>query len=332
MILVTGGAGFIGSHMAKLLRRRALEHAVLDNLSAGHRSACKGSPLVEADIESPADLRSALEHRRFRSVIHFAARINVGESMSSPLPYYQTNLLGSVNLIETAVRAGVRSFVFSSTAAVYGTPKRTPIPESAIRRPINVYGETKLAVEQLLRSVSRAHGLRVACLRYFNAAGADPEGELGEDHRPETHLIPLAIDAALGRREPLVVFGDDYDTPDGTCIRDYVHVSDLCEAHLLALEALETAEPGYFCTYNVGTGTGHSVREVLDAVGEVVGVPVPHSVGSRRAGDPPALVADSTRIRSELRWTPVYSDLRTMVAHAFAWRKEHPEGYDDGSV
>ncbi|MEW5885072.1 MAG: UDP-glucose 4-epimerase GalE, partial [Armatimonadota bacterium] len=291
--------------------------------------ACVGSPMVEADVEDPGALRSLFQRHAFRAVIHFAARINVGESMTAPLPYYRTNLFGSANLIEAAVEAGVRSFVFSSTAAVYGTPKRTPIRETAPVRPINVYGETKLSVERLLQSVSRSHGLRAACLRYFNAAGADPDGELGEDHRPETHLIPLAIDAALGRREPLTVFGDDYDTPDGTCIRDYVHVSDLCDAHLLALQALDAAEPGYFRAYNVGTGIGHSVREVLDTVSEVAGVPVPHTVGARRPGDPPVLVASNDRIRSELGWQPRHADLRAMVAHALAWRKGHPDGYGE---
>lgn len=331
MILVTGGAGFIGSHMAKLLRCQGLEHVVLDNLFAGHRAACAGSPLVEVNIEDSNDLHAVFDSHRFTAIIHFAARINVGESMTDPLAYYRTNLLGATNLIEAAVREGVRSFVFSSTAAVYGTPKRTPIREIDRRHPINVYGETKLAVERLLRSVSLAHGLRVACLRYFNAAGADPDGELGEDHRPETHLIPLAIDAALGRREPLTVFGDDYDTPDGTCIRDYVHVSDLCAAHLLALQALEASEKGHFRAYNVGTGVGHSVREVLNAVGEVAGVPVPHSIGMRRPGDPPVLVASNDRIRAELGWQPRYTDLRAMVAHALAWRQKHPQGYGECS-
>lgn len=327
MIVVTGGAGFIGSHMAKLLRLRGLGHVILDNLSGGHRAACGGSTLLAADVESREEVRSVFRRLEVSAVIHFAARINVGESMAAPLPYYRTNLIGATNLIEAAVDAGVRSFVFSSTAAVYGTPKRTPIRESAPKRPINVYGETKLAVERLLRSVARAHGLRVACLRYFNAAGADPDGELGEDHRPETHLIPLAIDAALGRREPLTVFGDDYDTPDGTCIRDYVHVSDLCDAHLLALEALNASQPGFFGAYNVGTGVGHSVREVLDSVAEVVGAEVPHVVGARRTGDPPVLVASNERIVEELGWRPRFGDLRVMVSHALAWRRRHPNGY-----
>jgi len=329
MILVTGGAGFIGSHMAKLLRLRGLEHVVLDNLSGGHRDACGGSTLVEGDVESREEMRSLFQRIQASAVIHFAARINVGESMTAPLPYYRTNLIGSANLVEAAIKAGVRSFVFSSTAAVYGTPKRTPIRETASKRPINVYGETKLSVERMLQSVSRAHGLRVACLRYFNAAGADPDGELGEDHRPETHLIPLAIDAALGRREPLTVFGDDYDTPDGTCIRDYVHVGDLCDAHLLALDALNAADGGHFRAYNVGTGVGHSVREVLDTVGEVVGAEVPHAVGARRAGDPPVLVASNERIVQELGWRPQFGDLRAMVSHALAWRSRHPDGYGE---
>jgi UDP-glucose 4-epimerase len=327
MILVTGGAGFIGSHMAKLLRLRGLEHIVLDNLSGGHRAACSGSTLVEADIESREETRALFRRHEVTAVIHFAARINVGESMTAPLPYYRTNLCGSANLIEEAIESGVRSFVFSSTAAVYGSPRSTPISEAARKRPVNVYGETKLAVERLLRSVARAHGLRVACLRYFNAAGADPEGELGEDHRPETHLIPLAIDAALGRRDLLTVFGNDYDTPDGTCIRDYVHVNDLCDAHLLALEALDASRPGVFRAYNVGTGVGHSVREVLDAVAEVVGKPVPHAVGARRPGDPPILVASNERVTQELGWRPRFGDLRVMVSHALAWRLAHPQGY-----
>lgn len=327
MILVTGGAGFIGSHMAKRLRQAGIEHLVVDNLSAGYRSAVGESRFEKLDLEDPGAVDDLFSRHEIEGVIHFAARINVGESMSQPGRYYRTNIATTANLVEAMARHGTSRLVFSSTAAVYGAPEEVPIPETAPARPINVYGETKVAAEQLLRRAADAHGLRVVALRYFNAAGADPEGELGEAHEPETHLIPLTIDAALERRAALSVFGNDYPTPDGTCIRDYIHVWDLCEAHLLALEALERAEGGTFAAYNVGTGSGYSVLEVIRAVEEVTQRSVPWEFGPRREGDPPVLVAQNEAIREDLAWAPLRSDLETMVEDAYRWRKAHPDGY-----
>ncbi|GIV03177.1 MAG: UDP-glucose 4-epimerase GalE [Fimbriimonadales bacterium] len=327
MILVTGGAGFIGSHMAKRLRQAGIEHLVVDNLSAGYRSAAGESRFEKLDLEDPGAVDDLFSRHEIEGVIHFAARINVGESMSQPGRYYRTNIATTANLVEAMARHGTSRLVFSSTAAVYGAPEEVPIPETAPARPINVYGETKVAAEQLLRRAADAHGLRVVALRYFNAAGADPEGELGEAHEPETHLIPLTIDAALERRAALSVFGNDYPTPDGTCIRDYIHVWDLCEAHLLALEALERAEGGTFAAYNVGTGSGYSVLEVIRAVEEVTQRSVPWEFGPRREGDPPVLVAQNEAIREDLAWAPLRSDLETMVEDAYRWRKAHPDGY-----
>jgi len=327
VILVTGGAGFIGSHMAKRLREAGLDHLVADDLSAGHEAAVDRSPLERVNLEDPSAVQDLFGRYSFQAVVHFAARINVGESGSDPARYYRTNIGTTANLVEAMARHGVRRFVFSSTAAVYGVPEVTPIPENAPIQPINVYGETKATAERLLRRAADAHGLRVVALRYFNAAGCDPAGELGEAHNPETHLIPLAIDACLGRRPKLTVFGHDYPTPDGTCIRDYIHVWDLCEAHLEALSALERLEDGSMVAYNVGTGSGYSVLEVIRAVEEVAGAPVPHAFGPRRSGDPPVLVAETAAIQRDLGWSPRRSDLRTMVHDAFRWRQAHPNGY-----
>lgn len=325
--LVTGGAGYVGSHVALALVERGDRVVVLDNLRQGHRAAVpEGAELVVADLADRRAVAEVFAAHRFDAVLHFAALSLVGESMREPLRYCAENTANSLWLAEAAVQAGVRKFVLSSTAALFGEPERIPIAEEAPVRPGSAYGESKLMVERGLAWADRVHGLRSACLRYFNAAGADPEGRLGEDHRPETHLIPLAIDAALGRTPPLTVFGEDYPTPDGTCIRDYVHVTDLADAHLRVLERLEH---GGSCHYNLGNGAGHSVREVIAAVERVGGRKVPHVIGPRRPGDPPVLVASSERLRRETGWAPRFAALDDIVRTAWAWRERHPEGYAD---
>ena len=324
--LVTGGAGYVGSHVALALVERGDHVVVLDNLRQGHRAAVpEGAELVVADLADRRAVAEVFAAHRFDAVLHFAALSLVGESMREPLRYCAENTANSLWLAEAAIQAGVRKFVLSSTAALFGEPDRIPIDEEAPVRPGSAYGESKLMVERGLFWADRVHGLRSACLRYFNAAGADPEGRLGEDHRPETHLVPLAIDAALGRTPPLTVFGDDYPTPDGTCIRDYVHVTDLADAHLRVLERLEHGS----CRYNLGNGAGHSVREVIAAVERVGGRKVPHVIGPRRPGDPPVLVASSERLRRETGWTPRFAALDDIVRTAWAWRERHPQGYGE---
>ncbi len=325
--LVTGGAGFVGSHAVLALLDRGAEVVVLDNLSQGHRAAVpSGATLVEADLADTARVAEVFATWRFDAVLHFAALSLVGASMKAPLHYLAENVGHSLRLAEAAVAAGCLRFVLSSTAALFGEPERVPIDETAAIAPTNPYGDSKRMVEEGLAWADRIHGLRFAALRYFNAAGSDPAGRAGEDHDPETHLVPLAIDAALGRRPALTVFGADYPTPDGTCIRDYVHVTDLAQAHLAALARLETHGS---CRYNVGSGSGHSVREVLAAVERVAGRPVPHTLGPRRPGDPARLVAASARLRAETGWSPQYGSLDEIVRTAWAWRQAHPEGYDD---
>ncbi len=324
--LVTGGAGYVGSHVALALAERGDDVVVLDDLRQGHRAAVPpGAELVVADLADRRAVAEVFARHRFEAVLHFAALSLVGESMREPLRYCAENTANSLWLADAAIRAGVRKFVLSSTAALFGEPDRIPIDEDAPLRPGSAYGESKLMVERGLAWADQVHGLRSASLRYFNAAGADPKGRLGEDHEPETHLIPLAIDAALGRRPPLTVFGDDYPTPDGTCIRDYVHVTDLADAHLRVLDRLEQGS----CRYNLGNGAGHSVKEVIAAVERVGGRKVPHGIGPRRPGDPPALVASSARLRSDTGWTPRSAALDDIVRTAWAWRERHPQGYGD---
>lgn len=319
--LVTGGAGFVGSHCVALLVQAGAQVVVLDNLRQGHREAVpEGAQLVEGDV---AEAETLLAHGRWDGVLHFAALSLVGESMQDPLRYMIENAAGGYRLIQACIRHGVPKFVLSSTANLFGTPDRVPITEEARIAPGSPYGESKLAIERALRWADEVHDLRFACLRYFNAAGADPEGVLGEDHDPETHLIPLAIDAALDRRPSLTVFGTDYPTRDGTAIRDYVHVSDLGAAHLLSLHQLDHGS----VIYNLGSGEGHSVREVIASVERVLGRRVPHELGERRAGDPAVLVASSERIRRETGWTPAYPKLDDMVRTAAEWRLKHPDGY-----
>jgi UDP-arabinose 4-epimerase len=322
-ILIVGGAGYIGSHTAKLVAASGRRPVVFDNLVYGHREAVKWGPLVEGDLADPAAIRRALSENEVEAVIHFAAYAYVGESMTDPGKYFRNNVAGTINLLDAMVAAGVRDLVFSSTCATYGEPREIPISESHPQDPVNAYGETKLTVERMLRWYGQAHGLRYAALRYFNAAGADPDDDIGEDHSPETHLIPLAIAAAHGRGEPLSIFGTDYPTPDGTAVRDYIHVLDLGEAHLLALAALaQRATSTGQATglhLNLGTGRGSSVREVITAVEKATGRKVPVREVGRRAGDPPVLVADARQARTQLGWKPRYPELDTIVAHAARW-------------
>jgi len=325
-VLVTGGAGYIGSHAAKALARAGYRVVVYDNLVAGHRKATAFGDFVEGDIADTAMLRDTLRRHAVDAVMHFAAFLDVGESVRDPARYYRNNLVGALSVLEAMTAAGVERLVFSSTCATYGEPIETPIAETHPQRPINSYGETKLAVERALPHFERAYGLQAVALRYFNAAGADPDGEIGEDHSPEIHLIPRAIEAVRGG-PGLQVFGDDYPTPDGTCLRDYIHVSDLSDAHVLALEALvETRKSG---AYNLGTGHPHSVKEVIAAVETVTGKKVPWTLGPRREGDPAVLYAAPDKARAELHWTPKLPRLEQIVETAWAWHRDHPHGYGD---
>jgi len=315
-ILVTGGAGYIGSHTTLQLLDAGYDVVVVDNLSRGHREVVDPARLREIDVLDTEGLVRVMQEKPCDAVIHFAAYIAVGESMQVPEVYFKNNTAGSLSLLTAMLRVGVGKIVFSSTAAVYGMPEHVPIPESEPRAPVNAYGETKVMVERLLEWFDQIHGMRSVCLRYFNASGADPNGRAGEDHEPETHLIPLMF-RAIQTAKPITLFGDDYATPDGTCIRDYIHVTDLAQAHIAAVEAL--CAGGESKKYNVGTGHGYSVKEVLSAVEKVTGRKVPFAMGPRREGDPPTLVADSTRLQQELGWKPQYSDLHRIVETAWAW-------------
>ena len=324
-VVVTGGAGYIGSHAVRALVHAGHAVAVLDDLSAGHEeSVPAGVPLVRAAIHDVDAVRRLLVDHRADAVMHFAAWLAVGESVQKPLDYYQNNVVGTLGVLEAMRAAAVRRFVFSSTCAVYGEPSQVPIIESLAKQPINAYGETKLTIERALPHLEQAYGLKWMALRYFNAAGAHPDGTIGEDHDPEIHLIPLAIRAATGGT-PLKVFGEDYPTPDGTCQRDYIHVCDLAEAHLCALAALEHGAPS--AAYNIGTGTPQSVRTVIETVSRVVGAPVAWTAAPRRPGDPAMLYAASDQAQRELQWTPRYADLEVIVRHAWQWHSTHPTGY-----
>lgn len=296
-----------------------------DNFVAGHRSAVKDAALVEGDIRDTSRVRDAIRRHEVTAVMHFAAFASVGDSVRDPLTYYRNNVEGTLSVLGAMAAESVRHFVFSSTAAVYGEPLEVPITEAHATRPINPYGETKLAIERALPHLERAHGISTTCLRYFNAAGADPDGELGEDHRPEQHLIPRALGAVLGG-EPLMVFGNDYPTPDGTCLRDYVHVADLADAHVLALSMLEETRKS--ATYNLGNGRPFSVAEVISTVQAVTGRPVPWHLAPRRDGDPAVLYASSEKIKAELRWHPRLPALATIVETAWRWQRAHPHGYE----
>jgi UDP-glucose-4-epimerase GalE len=321
-LLVTGGAGYIGSHALRALRRAGHTVVIYDNLSTGHAFLTDGAPLVEGDVcDSDALAELFARHGPFDGVLHFAARLSVPESVAEPLRYYRNNVTGSATLLEAALAHGVRAFVLSSTAAVYGHPETQPISEAAPCEPVNPYGASKWMVETMLADLERSHDLRWAALRYFNAAGADPDGGLGECHEPETHLIPVALEAAAGLRPALSLYGTDYPTPDGTCVRDYVHVTDLASAHVLAVERLIAGET---CgARNLGTGRGQSNREILAAIERVTGQAVPLEESPRRPGDPPELVADATRFRHETGWTPQHSDLDTILSTAWTWLRHH---------
>jgi len=322
-ILVTGGAGYIGSVVAEGLLSQGYDVTVLDNLSHGDRAAVpQGAFFVTADVGDRLALDQAFQAGHFDAVMHFAAWIEAGESMQVPERYFRNNSANTLTLLEAVLAHKIPRFVFSSTAALYGTPERSPIEETDALRPVNAYGESKLLVEQMLAWFHKIHGLRYASLRYFNAAGA--AGSRGENHRPETHLIPIALEVALGKRSELAIYGDDYPTADGTCVRDYIHVSDLASAHLLALEALKKKDR---LIYNLGNGRGFSVMEVIESARRVTGHSIPARKSPRRPGDPPVLVAGAHKIRDELRWSPKHSDLDDIVRSAWEWRRAHPNGY-----
>jgi len=318
-ILVTGGAGYIGSHTCKALAAEGLRPVVVDNFSYGHEWACKWGPVERGDIRDGAFLDGVFERWKPDAVIHFAGLIQVGESVRKPALYYENNVVGTLTLLDRMLANGVDRIVFSSTCAIFGLPERTPLDEDLPIAPINSYAASKAVVEQILRDYATAYGLRAAALRYFNAAGADPGGQLGEAHEPETHLIPLAIDAALGKRPPLAIFGTDYPTADGTCIRDYIHVDDLADAHIKALRLLDRQEG--FDRFNLGNGAGYSVREVIAAVERVSGRPVPHTLSARRPGDSTSLVADSRKARRILGWQPGTPSLEDIVRTAWNWHR-----------
>lgn len=325
-VLVTGGAGYIGSHAVAALLEQGEQVVVVDNLSQGHREAVLGGKLYVGDLRDETFMARVFSECEIEGVIHFAAHSLVGESMQDPGKYYHNNVYGTLMLLEQMKRAGVSRIVFSSTAATYGEPERVPIDEYDRTLPTNAYGETKLAMERMIRWFDTAHGIRSVSLRYFNAAGAHESGQIGEDHRPETHLIPLVLQVALGQRDAISVFGDDYPTADGTCIRDYIHVSDLADAHVLALQRLRAG--GESAVYNLGSGNGYSVREVIDVAREVTGHPIPVKQEARRAGDPAVLVASSQRAREELGWQPQREQLKSIIASAWQWHKSHPNGYE----
>jgi UDP-glucose-4-epimerase GalE len=323
-VLVAGGAGYIGSHTVRHLLAGGHDVTVYDNLQFGHRQAVPAERLVVGDLGDIHRLDYLLRARRIEAVIHFAAFAYVGESVTNPARYYTNNLLYSLHLLERCRRNGVEKFVFSSTCATYGVPDKVPITETQPQRPVNPYGNTKLAFERALADYAAAYPFGSCALRYFNAAGAAADTSLGEDHTPETHLIPLVIRAALGKIPHVTIFGTDYPTPDGTCVRDYVHVEDLASAHVLALGTLA---PGTARAYNIGTGRGYSVREVIRTVEEVTGFQVPTKEGPRRSGDPPELVADACKIRTELGWAPKYANLKTIIETAWRWHRSHPTGF-----
>lgn len=325
-ILVVGGAGYIGSHAVRALLRAGHDVRVFDNLEYGHAQAVPEGFLTVGDLADRGAIERLLRDSAIDAVMHFAAYTSVPESVSDPARYYQNNIVGSLNLLEAMRAAGVGRVVFSSTAAVYGIPDSVPIVETSPVAPINPYGFTKLAIEHALADYASAFGLGYAALRYFNACGASADARIGEDHRPETHLIPIILQVALGQRENVALFGTDYPTPDGTCIRDYIHVEDLADAHVRALERIE---PGRGMIYNVGTGSGFSVREVVEACRRVTSRPIPVVERPRRAGDPPSLVASSVAIRRDLGWSPRFTEIEPIVASAWAWHSSHPNGYGD---
>jgi UDP-glucose 4-epimerase len=326
-VLVTGGAGYIGSHVVDSLIGRGYEVVVFDNLIAGHRGALHPqATFVQGDLLNIGQIRDAMDRYPVEGIFHFASHIQVGESMKNPFKYLRDNIDGMTNLLEVAMQHRIKRFILSSTANLYDAPQRIPISEEEPLIPGSVYGETKLYSEHALGWMDRIYGMKSCCLRYFNACGAHPNGHIGEDHRPETHLIPLVLQVALGRREKVQIYGTDYETPDGTCIRDYIHVLDLASAHILALEALGD---GQSRVYNLGSGTGYSVLEVVETVRRVTGHAIPVEIAARRAGDLAVLVADSAKIKREMGWLPEYDNLQRIIETAWNWHRNHPNGYPD---
>ncbi|NGQ96799.1 UDP-glucose 4-epimerase GalE [Brevibacillus sp. SYP-B805] len=328
-ILITGGAGYIGSHAVAEFLAHGEDVVVLDNVRTGHAAAVLAQKFYQGDIRDAELLDRIFSENAIEAVIHFAASSLVGESVTDPLAYYDNNVVAAQRLLAAMRAHGVKKIVFSSTAATYGEPKRVPIEEDDPTEPTNPYGETKLAIEKMLKWCDRAYGIKYISLRYFNVAGAHPDGRLGEDHRPESHLIPIILQVALGQRESVAIFGDDYPTEDGTCIRDYIHVMDLAQAHYLALQRLRQKEES--AVYNLGNGSGFSVKQVIDKAREVTGHPIPARVEQRRAGDPAVLIASSEKAKRELGWQPRYADLGTIIESAWNWHRHHPHGYQTGA-
>jgi UDP-glucose 4-epimerase len=323
-VLLTGGAGYIGSHVVRALKQAGHNCVVYDNLCKGNRQAIQGTELVVADVTDAAALRDAFKKYNIEAVINLAAFIEAGESVEKPQKYFENNTLAGFTLLNTMRDCGVKKLVFSSTAAVYGIPERSPIVETDRLAPINPYGASKLCVEYMMQAYAQAYGMGFVALRYFNVAGAHPSGEIGEAHTPETHIIPLVLQVPMGKREKVYIFGDDYDTPDGTCIRDYIHVCDLADGHVLAIDAIEG---GQVKVFNLGNGEGFSVREVIETCREVTGKPIKAEDAPRRAGDPDRLVASSEKAASILNWKPKFPQLKTIIEHAWQWHVNHPNGY-----
>lgn len=324
-ILVVGGAGYIGSHMCKYLHGKGLKPVVLDNLSLGHKESVKWGPLYAGDLDDPKLLAEIFAKHDIQAVMHFAAFCYVGESMTEPLKYYQNNVAATLGLLASMLDHGINKMIFSSSCATYGEPETLPISEGLTQKPINPYGRTKLMMENILDDLDSANGLKSVCLRYFNAAGADPEGELGEDHDPETHLIPLVLYAALGRLKNLTVFGKDYPTEDGTCVRDYIHINDLAQAHYLALNHLLGG--GESEKYNLGNGNGYSILDVINTASKVSGREIAYTFADRRPGDPAVLVGSSDKAISELNWKPIFNSLENILQTAWDWHSNNPDGY-----
>ncbi|WP_117168730.1 UDP-glucose 4-epimerase GalE [Paraliobacillus sediminis] len=324
-LLITGGAGYIGSHTAMYLKDHGEEVVILDSLQTGHRDAVVDTPFYKGELKDERLLDEIFQTHAIDAVIHFAADSLVGESVKDPLQYYENNVIGTHALLKKMIEYDVKRFVFSSTAATYGEPDSVPITENDSTIPTNPYGETKLAIEKMLKWSDQAYGLKSVCLRYFNAAGADPNGRIGEDHNPETHLIPIVLQVALGQRDQVSIFGDDYPTEDGTCVRDYIHVIDLAQAHYQAVtKMMDTNESAI---YNLGNGHGFSVKQVIETCRKVTEHEIPAAVVPRRTGDPATLIASSTKAKNELNWNPQYGDLETMICHAWDWHQAHPNGY-----
>ena len=325
-ILVVGGAGYIGSYMCKYLAKNGYAPIVLDNLVYGHRQAVKWGPFVKGSMSDLKLLDQIFTEHSISAVMHFAAFCYVGESVEDPKKYYRNNVAATITLLEAMLKNNINNFIFSSSCATYGEPIEIPMTEEHPQSPINPYGRSKYMVEQILDDFTAAYGLEHVSLRYFNAAGADPDGELGEDHNPETHLIPLVLKTALGQKETIHIFGDDYPTPDGTCVRDYIHIDDLAQAHLLALERLLKGLPGG--KYNLGNGDGHSVNQVVETARNVTGKSIPAKIVARRPGDPAVLIGSSQKAMHELGWKPRFADLETIIETAWQWHKNHPDGYE----